>query len=140
MQHSDEITDLLGRARQGDRASEDQLIQILYAELRRIAASCLRSERRQLTIQPTALVHEAYMRLRGNRTTEWGNRQHFLGTAAHVMRRVLVDHARNRTCTKRGGRLCRVELDDNQADSTRTDWIQEVLDLDIALTRLAELD
>src|SRR5947209_7350109 len=110
MRHADEITDLLTRARQGDRSSESQLIEALYGELRRIAGSCLRSERRQLTIQPTALVHEAYLRLSGNRSRDWRNRQHFLATAAHVMRRVLVDYARNRNCEKRGGDLCRVEL------------------------------
>lgn len=133
-----EITRLLNLVRQGDRRAEERLLDALYADLRRIAASCLRSERKGQTLQATALVHEAYLRLASQRDKEWKNRSHFLAVAAQAMRRVLVDCARARLSKKRGGNANRIELDDNMIGSTR--WAEELLDIDFALCRLAELD
>jgi RNA polymerase sigma factor (TIGR02999 family) len=133
-----EITRLLNLARQGDRRAEERLLDALYAELRRIATACLRSERNDHTLQPTALVHEAYLRLASQRDKEWQNRTHFLAVAAQAMRRVLVDCARARYAKKRGGDACRVEFD---LDLLGTEnWAEELLDIDFCLSRLAEQD
>jgi RNA polymerase sigma factor (TIGR02999 family) len=136
---SSEITRLLNLARQGDRRAEERLLDALYAELRRIASACLRAERKDHTLQPTALVHEAYLRLASRREKEWLNRTHFLAVAAQAMRRVLVDCARARYSKKRGGDAHRIEFDPELAGSTDT-WAEELLDIDLALSRLAELD
>ena len=97
------ITQLLERWSDGDVGSFDALVPIVYDELRKLADHYLRSERAEHTLQPTALVHEAYLRLRGVREMQLVNRAHFYGAAAQVMRRVLVDHARRRGAGKRGG-------------------------------------
>jgi RNA polymerase sigma factor (TIGR02999 family) len=110
----------------------------LYGELRRIASSCLRTERREHTLQPTALVHEAYLRLAGQKNKDWKDRRHFLAMAAQAMRHVLVDSARTRYAQKRGGHICRLELDPNFP--SQSDWSEELLDIDAALNRLAEID
>jgi RNA polymerase sigma factor (TIGR02999 family) len=138
MPETEDITALLQRARQGDRVAEARLLEVLYAELRKIAGLCIRSERREHTLQATALVHEAYLRLAGNQASEWQNRKHFLAAAAQVMHRVLIDCARARKAQKRGGNLCRVELD--TALPAPGDWALDLLDIDEALGRLAELD
>jgi RNA polymerase sigma-70 factor, ECF subfamily len=99
------ITALLAQAQGGKQEKIDQLMQLLYGELRRLAASYLRRERIGHTLQPTALVNEAYLRLVEQDGTDWKNRSHFLAIAAQAMRRVLVDHARRGHAAKRGGPL-----------------------------------
>jgi RNA polymerase sigma factor (TIGR02999 family) len=138
MPEAEDITALLRLAENGDRAAAARLVEVLYAELKRVAGACLRSERRDHTLQATALVHEAYLRLAGERHTGWQNRRHFLTAAAQVMRRVLVDCARARKAQKRGGGMCKVELDSNLP--LRVDWAQDFLDVDAALEELASVD
>jgi RNA polymerase sigma-70 factor, ECF subfamily len=135
---SDDVTRLLAEYRDGDRDAIDRLIPIVYAELRRIAARSLRSERKEHTLQPTALVNEVYLRLAEQQNPPWQNRAHFLGCAARLMRHVLVDHARAHQADKRGGRHLRVTLGEDVA------WAEErevdLLALDAALDKLAEQD
>jgi RNA polymerase sigma factor (sigma-70 family) len=99
----EDITELLDRWHAGDAAAFETLVERVYAELRRIADGILRGERAEHTLQPTALVHEAYLRLNGLRELKLQNRRHFYGAAAKAMRRILVDHARHRKALKRGG-------------------------------------
>lgn len=132
------VTQLLVNWRNGDETALDQLMPIIYDELHRLAKRYMSRERRNHTLQTTALVNEAYLRLVGQGQAEWQNRAHFFGVAAQVMRHVLVDHARSRQYAKRGGEAQRVTLDDNLAIS-HEDQI-EVLALDEALNRLAALD
>src|SRR5688500_13141746 len=103
-----QILDLLAEARRGDSDATSRLIPLLYDELRQIAATLMSQERRGVTLQPTALVNEAYLRLIGS--GEWQSRAHFLGAAAQAMRRILIEHARKRSRLKRGGDLDRVTL------------------------------
>ena len=110
----------------------------LYKELRRIAAARMKHERPNHTLQPTALVHEAYMRLAGEGSTAWGDRPRILAMAAHTMRNILVDHARARLADKRGAGAIQVTLDEGVAVTDRS--LADVLAVDEALTRLAELD
>jgi RNA polymerase sigma-70 factor (ECF subfamily) len=110
---------------------------VVYGELHRRAAAYLRRERREHTLQPTALVHEAYLRLVDQRVA-WKNRAQFLGVAAQMMRRVLVDHARRRKMAKRSGQWFRITLDEHVAQMPAPDI--GLIDLDVALTRLATLD
>ena len=133
-----DITAALGRMRAGDQRAVDEVTLLLYTELRRIAAGYLRHERDGHTLEPTALVHEAYVRLVGQRDVEWQNRAHFLGVAAQSMRRVLIDHARGRARAKRGGRLTRITLDDERLGAGEQDV--ELLALDDALRDLETLD
>src|ERR671932_2729384 len=98
-----EVTQLLIRLTDGDRAVLDELLPLVYDELRRLAAGYLRRERPGHTLQPTALVHEAYLRMVDQSQVRWQNRAHFLGVAAQMMRRILVDHARGQRAEKRGG-------------------------------------
>src|SRR5262245_12750525 len=111
---------------------------LVYQELRRRAAASLRRERRDHTLQPTALVHEVYLRLVDQRRVAWKNRAQFFGVAAEIMRRILVDRARAHRTAKRSGRWARVTLDPALAVAAPVDV--DVLDLDAALTRLAALD
>jgi RNA polymerase sigma factor (TIGR02999 family) len=104
------ITELLVAVSEGGRAALDQLIPVVYDDLRRIAAGQMRREAAGQSLQPTALVHEAYVRLVDQRHVRWRNRAHFFGVAASLMRRILVDHARARLADKRGGGLERVTL------------------------------
>lgn len=106
----DQVTELLDAWCRGDREALASLVPVVHAELRRMAARQLRRERGDHTLQPTALVNEAFMRLAGQRHVHWQNRAHFFGVAAKVMRRVLVDHARRRHASRRGGGAVRVEL------------------------------
>jgi RNA polymerase sigma-70 factor (ECF subfamily) len=135
---SEEISRLLLDVQSGDRAALDTLMPVVYAELRRIAAGFLRNERREHTLQPTALVNEAYLRLAGQSGLHWKSRAHFVGIAAHMMRQVLVDHARRRRAAKRDGALVRVSLDD-EAEAEAADGF-DLLALDDALRALAERD
>ena len=114
MNESASVTELLRAWREGDRAALDQLVPLVYANLRTMAASHLRRETGSQTLDPTALVHEAYLRLVGGADPEFQNRAHFLGVASRVMRQILVDRARARNAHKRDGGA-RVPLDDNLA-------------------------
>jgi len=133
-----EVTQLLKDWSSGDHEALDRLIPIVYAELRAIAARYLRRERRDHTLQPTALVNEAYLRLIDQKQVQWQNRAHFIGVAAQMMRRILVDHAKSHNRAKRGGGAQRVSLDEVMAvsDERATD----LLELDSALTALATFD
>jgi RNA polymerase sigma factor (TIGR02999 family) len=138
MASSEEIDALLGRIRRGDKAAFDDLLPLVYAELHRIADGYFRRERREHTLQPTALVHEAYLRLVNQRLTDCQDRAQFLGVAAFLMRRILVNHARDRQTAKRGNSARPVTLDDAMVvTEQRSD---DVLAIDQALARLAELD
>jgi RNA polymerase sigma-70 factor, ECF subfamily len=132
------VTRLLEQWRAGDRDAYDRLIPLVYTELRRLARSRLRRESPGHSLQPTVLVHEAYLRL-GGANIDWQGRTHFLSVAATVMRRILVEHARTRSALKRGGGdEVRVTLSDRVAGPER-DGI-DVLILDQALDRLRALD
>ncbi len=133
-----EVTSLLIRLTDGDGAVLDDLLPLVYAELRRLAASYLRRERQGHTLQPTALVHEAYMRMIDQTQVEWQNRAHFFGVAAQMMRRILVDHARGQQAEKRGGEFQKLSLDENIDVSGER--AADLIALDDALARLAELD
>ena len=132
---SDDITRLLHEMRAGDVKAADQLLPLVYQELHRLAKAYMRRERAEHTLQPTALVNEAYLQLAGD-DVSWQSRQHFIGVAAHVMRRVLVDHARQRNAEMRGGGLKRVEMDEGVA--VANDRLEEALMIDQALHRLTE--
>ena len=132
-----QVTVLLKAMKGGDSSAADRLFPLVYQELHRLAETYMHRERKDHTLQPTALINEANLRL-AREDIDWQNREHFIGVAANVMRRVLVDHARARNAAMRGGGLVRVELEDNVAVSEeRSD---EVLLLDDALTRLEALN
>jgi RNA polymerase sigma-70 factor (ECF subfamily) len=122
----------------GDAAARDELMPLVYQELRSRAAAHLRRERRGHTLQPTALVHEAYLKLVDQKRAIWQNREQFFGVASQMMRRLLVDRARARRMVKRSGLWARVTLDDAQQATAPVDV--DVLDLDAALTRLSKFD
>jgi RNA polymerase sigma factor (TIGR02999 family) len=122
----------------GEATARDRLMPIVYQELRRRAAAYGRRERRNHMLQPTALVHEVYLRLIDQDHARWENRAQFYGVASQMMRRILVDHLRRRTMAKRSGRWARVTLDEGVAAIAASDV--DVLDLDHALTRLATFD
>jgi RNA polymerase sigma factor (TIGR02999 family) len=124
--------------RLGDCQAEEKLVLLVYGELRRLAASYLRRERSDHTLQPTALVHEAYLRLRELRGIEWQSRTHFFALAAQLMRRILIDHARAHCARKRGGSGEAVSLDDVLVFSRPRS--EQFIALDEALTRLADRD
>jgi RNA polymerase sigma-70 factor (ECF subfamily) len=132
-----DVTRLLREAQDGRDGAADELVAIVYAELHGLASHYMRNERDDHTLQPTALVHEAYMRLMDQRSVSWQNRSHFFGIASQAMRRILVDHARKRRASKRHGGE-RVTLD----ESVSAPPVQslDVIALDSALTRLAELN
>jgi RNA polymerase sigma factor (TIGR02999 family) len=133
-----DVTSLLHAWSEGDPAARDQLIPLVYDELRRRAAVYLRHERRDHTLQPTALVHEAYMRLAEQTRMDWKNRAQFFGVAAQMMRRILVDHARAGKMAKRSGTLIRVDLDERLGARPAPDI--DVLAVDEVLSRLAAFD
>jgi RNA polymerase sigma factor (TIGR02999 family) len=135
---SPDISALLGDWSRGDRGALDHLLPLVYRELRRIAARQLRTERADHTLQPTALVHEAYMRLVDQRHVDWQNRAHFFGVAAQVMRRILVDHARRHDAAKRWNGEQRVSID--EANDVAAPNEMPILLFDHALGRLQLLD
>lgn len=110
---ADSITKLLIEVSNGDRNAVDLLLPVIYDELRKLAANYLRRERPDHTLQPTALVHEAYLRLVDQTRVNWQNRAHFFGVAAQIMRRLLVDHARKHNAEKRGQDFQKLSLDEN---------------------------
>jgi RNA polymerase sigma factor (TIGR02999 family) len=130
-----DITTLLARWRAGDTGALEELTPLVYAELRDLAEHYMRQEQGDHTLQPTALVHEAYLRLAGVRAPKFENRVHFYGAAAQVMRRILVDHARRRRATKRGSGAVVVALDDVDIAGITPDL--DLVALDEALTNLA---
>jgi RNA polymerase sigma factor (TIGR02999 family) len=134
----DNITELLVGYGRGDKEALDKLMPIVYEELRRQAARYLRREQAGHTLQTTALIHEAYVRLVDQRNVQWQNRAHFFGIAAQMMRRILVDHARTKKRAKRGGSDVKVSLADATIPVKERDL--DVVALDEALTRLAEID
>ncbi len=131
-------TRLLRRMGDGDVAAADELLPLLYEELRSIASRHLRNERRAQTLQTTALVHEAWLRIGGDAEREWEGKNHFLRVAARAMRHVLVDHARAKRAGKRGGSNARVVLDEALAAFERDEL--DLLALDEAMGRLSERD
>jgi RNA polymerase sigma-70 factor, ECF subfamily len=135
---SHEVTQLLFAWRNGDRAALDKLTPLVYAELRRLASHYLRRERKDHTLQGTALVHEAYIKLIGHSEPEWQNRAHFFGVAARLMRQILVDHARRRRAAKRGGGAHDVSLEEAAVFSDER--ASELVALDDALECLADFD
>jgi RNA polymerase sigma-70 factor, ECF subfamily len=132
------VTELLLELSGGNRAVVDELIPFLYRELKRIAAAQLRSERPGHTLQATALVHEAYLKLVDQRRVTWQNRAHFFGVAAQVMRRILLDYAKGRARGKRGGDLRKTSLD--EALVVSHDRAFELVQIDEALQRLEAFD
>src|SRR4029077_4142244 len=138
MASPDEVTRLLKQWANGDQSAVNALTPLVYSELRRLAASYMRSESPGHTLQPTALVHEAFLRLAGH-MPECENRSQFYGVAAHLMRQILVDHARSRQAVKRGGHFAHVTFDEEGIIFAR-DHDAGLVALDEALQRLAALD
>src|ERR1700758_5284181 len=133
-----DLTRLLQEWKGGDAKALDALVPLVYKELRRLAHFQLRHERADHTLQSAALVHEAYFRLVGLNPPQWESRAHFFAIAAQLMRQILVDYARRRRATKRGGTVCKISVE-NAAMLSRQDDV-EVLALDDALHSLAKLD
>jgi RNA polymerase sigma factor (TIGR02999 family) len=133
-----DVTHLLAAWRQGDREAQAHLLPLVYDELRRLAHRYLQRERPDHTLQATALVHEAYLRLIDQRQAQWQNRAHFFGLAAQMMRRILIDHARQQHAAKRGGAEQKLSLD--EAVWVSAERATDLVALDDALTRLAVLD
>jgi RNA polymerase sigma-70 factor, ECF subfamily len=133
-----DVTQLLVEWSNGDEQARNRLIPLVYDELHRLADYYLRRERRDHTLQPTALVHEAYLRLVDQTRVHWHNRAHFFGVAANVMRQILVNHALSHQAAKRGGTACKLSLDEAAASYKEPDV--DLVALDEALTRLAALD
>ena len=133
-----DVTQILKAAEQGDAKAAGQLLPLVYEELRRLAAHRMAREAPGHTLQPTALVHEAWLRLVGDEAPMFENRAHFFGAAAEAMRRILVDRAREKKAFKRGGDLQRVDVDAIELASPMPD--DELLALDGALDRLATVD
>ncbi len=133
------LTQLLAAARRGHADAVDALLPLVYDELRRVAGSFIRRERPGQTLQATALVHEAYLRLMREQHVDWQNRAHFCAIAANSMRQILVERARRRHAAKRGGALHRITLEDHLAPTAPAVDV-DLEDLDEALTRLAAVD
>jgi len=133
-----DVTQILQAIEHGDTKAADELLALVYDELRRVAAHKMAGEAPGNTLQPTALVHEAWLHLGGNQQPTWQNRAHFFGAAAEAMRRILVDRAREKKALKRGGDLKRVDLEGIDLASPMPD--DELLALDEALDRLATVD
>ena len=137
-QTPENVTQLLIDWSKGDKEALDNLVPLVYDELRRQAARYLRHERAGHTLQTTALIHEAYLRLVDQRNVHWQNRAHFFGIAAQMMRRILVDHARTKKRAKRGGSDIRVSF--SEATLKAPDQDLDIVALDEALEHLAEID
>ena len=132
------VTELIIELSNGKRDAVDRLLPLIYDELKRVAANYLRRERADHTLQPTALVNEAYMKMIDITQVSWQNKAHFIGVAANQMRRILVDHARNHNAQKRGGEFQILTLNEeiDKSDEESTDLIA----LDDALNELAKMD
>ncbi|HKO99458.1 MAG TPA: sigma-70 family RNA polymerase sigma factor [Pyrinomonadaceae bacterium] len=136
---ADNLTELLVEWREGDKTALDRLTPLVYDELRRIAHRYVRRERNGHTLQTTALVNEAYVRLAGYRNLAWQNRAHFFAATAQVMRNVLIDHARRRLFAKRGGQAQQVPIEEAVSAMTEA-RADELVMLDHALEELANMD
>lgn len=139
MQSPEGITQLLIDWGKGDQAALERLMPLVYSELRRLASNYLRRERVEHTLQPTALVNEAYLKLVDQRNARWQNRAHFFGIAAQLMRRILVDHARQRQAVKRGG-VDQQRLSITSAEAAVKQPEIDLLALNEALDELAQMD
>ena len=135
---SNQVTELLVRWRSGDKAALDSLMPLVYIELRRIANRYLQGERSDHTLQSTALVHEAYVRMIEQALPQWQNRAHFFAVAAQLMRQILVDHARSHRASKRGGDVYKLALEDAEEQPKVLDF--DIVALDDALKSLALMD
>jgi RNA polymerase sigma-70 factor (ECF subfamily) len=135
---SHEVTRLLQELSSGNPDALSRLIPLVYDQLRKLAASQFERERRDHTLQPTALVHEAYIRLLGQHHVHWQSRAHFVGLAAHLMRRILIDHARSHLAAKRGGLQHQITLDES-LQRCEPEGV-DILALDAALERLTAID
>ena len=133
-----DITQLLRAAASGERGDQEALMKAIYDDLRRLAVSHMSSERPDHTLQPTALVHEAYLKLVGQHSTDWADRLHFFSVASRIIRRILIDHARERRAQKRGGAADRVSMD--AVDVPFDDREVDLIALDDALKDLAQID
>jgi RNA polymerase sigma factor (TIGR02999 family) len=139
MASCEEVTRLLAEISGGNRQAESELIPLVYNELRRIAANLMRQERPNHTLQPTAVVHEAYLRLIRQQAVSWQSKAHFLAVAATLMRRILLDYARARGRQKRGDKVPRLPLEQEHLVFSENKS-EELIALDRALSRLAEVD
>lgn len=133
-----QVTQILEDLKGGDRSAWERLLPVIYDELRELASRYLRRERKGHTLQPTALVHETYLKLVGQSQVDWHGRAHFFAVAAQAMRRILVDYARQHLAAKRGGGRHRITLDEQLIAQSRDQ--EDVLALEDALVKLAELD
>ena len=133
-----DVTRILDRVQQGDPKAAEELLPLVYEELRKLAAAKMAQQTPGQTLQATALVHEAYLRLVGQREVEWQSRAHFFAIAAAMMRRVLLDYARKHHAAKRGGPARRITLDDNMLIAEHK--LADILALDEALDKLAAID
>ncbi|MFN7998110.1 MAG: sigma-70 family RNA polymerase sigma factor [Bryobacteraceae bacterium] len=135
---SGRITGLLRQIRHGDRGAESEFMALVYPDLRKLAARLMRDERKGHTLQATAVVHEAYLRLAANPNHDWKDRVHFFALVAGMMRRILVDHARKHQAGKRGGAQERIDLD--RVFTATGENPETVVEVDCLLTRLEKLD
>ncbi len=133
-----DVTQILNRAQKGDAKAAAELLPLVYDELRRLAAHKMANAAHDQTLQPTALVHEAWLRLAGGPTQSWNNRQHFFRAAAEAMRHILVDRARERNAQRRGGGLQQTELSDSKIPAASPD--EELLAVHEAVEKLAQRD
>ena len=136
----EDVSGLLRAWSQGDAGALDKLIPVVYQELHRLARNYMNRERAGHTLQTTAVVHEAFLRLLGNPQENWRNRAHFYAIAAQMMRRILVDYARSNLRAKRGGKTIRLSLVDIDAPVTESAFDPDLIALDEALEKLAEID
>lgn len=135
---SSQVTELLHRWTDGDDGARDALVPLVYDELRRVARHCLAGQRPNNTLQSTALVHEAYLRLVRQESVRWEDRVHFFAVAAQMMRRIIVDHARKRLAAKRGGGAVTMVLDEQLASAKGREF--DVIGLDDALNELSRMN
>ena len=133
-----DVTVILNRVEQGDPRAAEELLPLIYDELRRLAAHKMANEAAGHTLQPTALVHEAYLRLVGNHDHKWNGRGHFFGAAAEAMRRILIDNARRKQAARHGGGRARLDINEIEISSTPKD--DELLAVSDALEKLATRD
>ncbi len=136
--HRGRVTEILDELREGGSGAREDLYRLVYSELRRLAAAQIRGQKRTPTLEPTALVHEAYLRLMGGPEASWEDRAHFYGSAARAMRLILVDLVRSRLAKKRGGSRLRITFD--EARHGTIDRLEEVLAVHEALERLRGID
>ena len=133
-----DVTRVLERAQKGDPSAAAELLPLVYDELRRLAAAKMAHERPDQTLQPTALVHEAWLRLAGNKNQEWNGRAHFFGAAAEAMRRILIENARRKAAARHGGGQARLDIQEIEIGAPGKD--DELLSVHEALDRLAAQD